>query len=122
MAVTLLNKIVLVFILFLIGLSVIDNFKILSPAIIEGNTGSATNLQTAIYKHAAEIEILDSQIENIEKKMDDYDTDIKKLKMDSQSNSDQILALNKSNATNASAQALSPGVNLDAIGTDKSNI
>ena len=116
MAVTLLNKIVLVFILFLIGLSFIDNFKILNPKIIEGNTGSGGNLQTSIYKHAAEIEILDSQIEKIEKKMDEFDTDIKKLKTDTQLNSEQIIGLNKSNAANASAQSLSPGVNLDAIG------
>ena len=38
---TLLNKLILIFVIFLIGVSIIDGFIILTPKIIEGNTNEA---------------------------------------------------------------------------------
>ena len=104
MGVTLLNKLVLIFVLFLIGLTFIESFKVLTPKIIEGNTVGPLNVEANIHKHAGEIALLQEQI----KELSDIKYEFKELKKNNKHNSEQILGLTKSNAANAASQSLKP--------------
>ena len=59
---TLLNKLILIFVIFLIGVSIIDGFIILTPKIIEGNTNEAIDEATENRKHTNDIKSLNDSL------------------------------------------------------------
>lgn len=60
---TLLNKLILIFVIFLIGLSIIDGFNILTPKIIEGNTNEAIGYEATVHKHTGQIALLKEELD-----------------------------------------------------------
>ena len=63
METTLLNKLILIFVIFLIGLSIIDGFNILTPKIIEGNTNEAIGYEATVHKHTGQIALLKEELD-----------------------------------------------------------
>ena len=64
---TLLNKLILIFVIFLIGVSIIDGFTILTPKIIEGNTNEATGCQDIVTQNAGDIAYLQEEFKIVTK-------------------------------------------------------
>ena len=108
---TLLNKSILIFVIFLIGLSIIDNFTILTPKIIEGNTNEAIGYQATVHKHTGQIAMLKEEMDIVsELKKDINKTNVdlaatNKILDNHQISIDEII---KSNSSSADVDKLDP--------------
>ena len=70
---TLLNKLILIFVIFLIGVSIIDGFTILTPKIIEGNTNEAIGYEATVHKHTGQIALLKEELDIVSELKKDID-------------------------------------------------
>mgnify|MGYP001273174792 FL=1 len=108
---TLLNKLILIFVIFLIGVSVIDGFNILTPKIIEGNTNEAIGSEAMIHKHTGQIAMLKDELDTVselKKEIDKTNVELaatNKILEKHQGNIDQLI---EANAATNGAGALDP--------------
>ena len=70
---TLLNKLILIFVIFLIGVSIIDGFTILTPKIIEGNTNEAIGCEDIVRQNAGDIALLKKELDILSNLEEDID-------------------------------------------------
>lgn len=108
---TLLNKLILIFVIFLIGVSVIDGFNILTPKIIEGNTNDAIGSEAMIHKHTGQIAMLKDELDNVselKKEIDKTNVDLTATNIKVEQQQESINQLIEANAATNGAGALNP--------------
>ena len=108
---TLLNKLILIFVIFLIGLSIIDGFNILTPKIIEGNTNEAIGYEATVHKHTGQISLLKEELDivsELKKEVDKTNVDLAATNKIVDSHQENINRLIESSAASTSAESLEP--------------
>jgi hypothetical protein len=108
---TLLNKLILIFVIFLIGLSIIDGFNILTPKIIEGNTNEAIGYEATVHKHTGQIAMLKEELDivsDLKKKVNETNVDLAATNKIVDNNQESIKSLIELNAASAGAASLDP--------------
>lgn len=101
---TLLNKLILIFVIFLIGVSIIDGFTILTPKIIEGNTNEAIGYEATVHKHTGQIALLKEELDIVYQ----LKKDLNKTNEIVDKHQENIDTLIESSVASASADSLDP--------------
>ena len=107
---TIFNKVVLIFVLFLIGMSLFDCLKCAIPKTIEGQSnigGTAMSVEATMHKHTGEIAILQEQLGA---PLNTLTLKVQELEKKTDSNAEQILSLVKSNGAKATSNAKELGI------------
>lgn len=108
---TLLNKLILIFVIFLIGLSIIDGFNILTPKIIEGNTNEAIGYEATVHKHTGQISLLKEELDivsELKKEVDKTNVDLAATNKIVDNHQESINKLTESAAAASGAASLDP--------------
>ena len=108
---TLLNKLILIFVIFLIGVSIIDGFTILTPKIIEGNVNEAIGYQATVHKHTGQIALLKEELDivsELKKDINKTNVDIAATNKIVDTHQESIDKLTEASLASASADSLDP--------------
>lgn len=108
---TLLNKLILIFVIFLIGISIIDGFTILTPKIIEGNVNEAIGYQATVHKHTGQIALLKEELDivsELKKDINKTNVDIAATNKIVDTHQESIDKLTEASLASASADSLDP--------------
>jgi len=108
---TLLNKLILIFVIFLIGISIIDGFTILTPKIIEGNVNEAIGYQATVHKHTGQIALLKEELDivsELKKDINQTNVDIAATNKIVDTHQESIDKLTEASVASASADSLDP--------------
>lgn len=108
---TLLNKLILIFVIFLIGLSIIDGFNILTPKIIEGNTNEAIGYEATVHKHTGQISLLKEELDivsELKKEVDKTNVDLVATNKIVDEHQKSINKLTEASMATAGADSLDP--------------
>jgi intein/homing endonuclease len=111
METTLLNKLILIFVIFLIGLSIIDGFTILTPKIIEGNTNDAIGYEATVHKHTGQIALLKEELDivsELKKDINKTNVDLVATNKIVDEHQESINKLTEASMAAASADSLEP--------------
>ena len=107
---TIFNKVVLIFVLFLIGMSLFDCLKCAIPKTIEGQSnigGAAMSVEATMHKHTGEIAILQEQLGA---PLNTLTLKVQELEKKTDSNAEIIIALVKANGERATSEAKELGI------------
>jgi hypothetical protein len=104
---TLFNKMILILMLFLIGMSLFDCLKGAIPKTIEGLDDNKLSIEATMYKHTGEIAILQEQLGA---PLNTLTMKVQELEKKTDSNAEQILSLVKSNGAKATSNAKELGI------------
>ena len=110
---SLLNKLILIFVIFLIGVSIIDGFNILTPKLIEGNTDEAIGNEAMIHKHTGQIAMLKDELDivsELKKEVNKTNVEVEAFNKTLERQQENIDQLIKANASTISAGALDPNI------------
>jgi hypothetical protein len=104
---TLFNKMILILMLFLIGMSLFDCLKGAIPKTIEGLDDNKLSIEATMYKHTGEIAILQEQLGA---PLNTLTMKVQELEKKTDSNTTQILDIVKANGANAKANVNDLGI------------